>query len=63
MNTPVKIKYEFVDGVLTNDSFQNKACTNDTKTNFGQFVTQKDSLVTIPANGSIEQKATVRFPT
>ena len=63
LDKPITIKYGFVDGVLTDDVFQHKACTTDTMTNFGQFVTQTNTKVTIPANGSIEQNAMVNFPT
>lgn len=34
MNRDITIQYGFVDGVLTNDIFQNKACTTDIMTNF-----------------------------
>ena len=61
-NHPITIKYGFVDGVLTNDSLQNRACTNDTMTNFGQYVTQTERYVQIPARGTVKQTASVNFP-
>lgn len=59
---PIKIKYGFVDGTLTNDELQKKACTTDITKDFGQYVTQDNEMVTIPANGSIKENASVNFP-
>lgn len=59
---PAQIKYWFVDGILTADEMQNKACTDSDMENFWQFVTQNETIVEVPAYGSVQQIASVKFP-
>lgn len=61
-NSDININYSFIDGTLTNDEYQNKACTIDQLTNFGQFVTSENTYVIVPAHDYIEQKASIKFP-
>lgn len=61
-NSEVSLDYSFIDGTVTNDEYQNKACTTNDMSNFWQFVRQDNTSVVIPAHGSVEQKAYITFP-
>lgn len=57
------IDYSFVDWVITNDEYQNKACTISDMANFGQFVQQENASIIVPARWYVQQKAYLKFPT
>ena len=57
------IKISFVDGTFTNDQRRNKACLSDTDTKyFGQYVTGFESILTVPANKTLEKTANFTYP-
>ena len=58
-----KVAVTFVDGTVTNDSSQLKACKNDADIErFGQYVTFDTPEVVIPANDSIQTSFSLEFP-
>lgn len=60
--TPVKIELGFVDGTITNDAEQRKACEPEgSKQQFGQYVTIKEKIIEVPANTTIETHASLKF--
>lgn len=63
-NEKAEIMLGFVDGTITNDSDQKKACKNEGENqNFGKFVEWKNESFEIPANSTIIRNANIQFPT
>jgi hypothetical protein len=61
--TDVQVALNFVDGTVTADADQKKACEpEDSKTNFGQYVTAQDTGLYIKAGQTLQTKASIRFP-
>jgi hypothetical protein len=61
--TDVQVSLNFVDGTVTADEDQKKACEpEESKNNFGQFVIAQDTGLFIQAGQTLETKAKVRFP-
>ena len=59
----VTVDVGFVDGTITNDASQYKACkTSDQKNNFGKFVEMEETVFTIPARTALEKRFTVTYP-
>ncbi len=59
----VKIGVNFVDGTLTADAEQKKACLPEgTKTQFGQYVTGYESELYLPPRWLVRTYATLEFP-
>lgn len=57
------VKLTFVDGTITDDTEQKKACAPEgTKTRFGQYVSIPDDTVQIKAGESVTTTATLTFP-
>lgn len=62
-NQKINLNIGFVDGTITNDGDQKKACKNEgEKEIFWQFVTWYQNIFEIPANSTIIKKATIEFP-
>ncbi len=62
-NQPLKMSINFVDGTVTADSDQKKACQPEgVKTQFGQYVTLEQDTFEIPAQQTIKVNATATFP-
>lgn len=62
-NKPVKIGVNFVDGTTTADAEWKRACEPEwSKTNFWQYITIDDNAFEIPARGTLQTKAKVKFP-
>jgi len=61
--TEVEVQLGFVDGTITNDTEQKKACQPEsTMSQFGQHVAASETWFTIPAKTTIETHAKVTFP-
>lgn len=61
--TKTKISLNFVDGTITADEDQKKACEpENTKTNFGQYVTDYPTSIEIAAGETVKVWAKVTFP-
>lgn len=59
----IEVTIEFVDGTLTNDERQNKACMNAGQNeNFGQYVGWYTSSFIIPANDLVIKHAKLQLP-
>ncbi len=62
-NKAVKIGVNFVDGSNTADAEWKKACEPEwSKINFWQYVTIDDTAFEIPAKGTLQTRAKVKFP-
>lgn len=62
-NTGVAIKLDFVDGTVTNDANQNKACRNPGETDlFGQYMSVPNKQFTIPASSAVIMSGELNFP-
>ncbi len=61
--SPVTIKINFVDGTITNDSDQKKACQPEsTKDRFGKYISIPQTEYRLQPQQSIEVHATAEFP-
>jgi len=61
--TDVDVQLNFVDGTVSADDSQNKACQPEgTKTQFGQFVDFVDERLTVKAGTTMETHANINFP-
>lgn len=61
--TDVDVILNFVDGTITADDSQNKACQPEwTKSNFGQYVDYVSEVITVEAGSTVETHAEVKFP-
>ncbi len=61
--TDVDVRLNFVDWTITADWSQNKACQPEwTQSNFGEFVTYNEDIITIRAWTTLETRAHVTFP-
>lgn len=61
--TDVEVQLWFVDGAITNDAEQKKACQPEASTTqFWQYVKSEWTGFTIPARSTIETHATLTFP-
>jgi hypothetical protein len=61
--TDVDVVLWFVDGTITNDADQKKACQPEAIINqFWQYVKPEKTLFSIPANTTIETRAKITFP-
>lgn len=63
--TDTTVRLNFVDGTITADDTQNKACQpEETKENFWQYVhmPEEDRVIDIPAGTTIETHASINFP-
>lgn len=61
--TDVDVKLNFVDGTISADDSQNKACQPEwMKQQFGQFVDFVDEVLTVKAGTTLETHANIRFP-
>ncbi len=59
----VKLSIWFVDGTITNDTDQKKACKNEgEKEIFWQFVTWYENSFELPGNTTLIKKASIEFP-
>ena len=59
----VEVNLGIVDCVITNDSYQKKACKNEwDKAEFWQYVTYTGTSLKIPANKSVRETASIKFP-
>ncbi|HMS91782.1 MAG TPA: hypothetical protein PKC87_06160, partial [Candidatus Absconditabacterales bacterium] len=59
----IQATIEFVDGTVTNDQRQNKACMQQGENQkFGKYVTGFTASFTIPANSTITHHATFTLP-
>lgn len=62
-NTDVTVKVNFVDGTITNDAEQKKACQPEwSKEQFGQYVTIEDTEFFLAANSTVETHAKLTMP-
>lgn len=62
-NTPATLWMNFVDGALTADFDQKKACLPEwEKSGFGQYVTWFTETIEIPANSTVRTKAQLLYP-
>lgn len=61
--TNTKISLNFVDGTITADADQKKACEPESsKTNFGQYITDYPTTVEIDAGETVKIGAKAKFP-
>jgi hypothetical protein len=61
--TDVEVILWFVDGTITNDQDQKKACQPEAiVSQFGQYVKPDQTVFSIPANTTIETRAKLTFP-
>lgn len=61
--TDATISINFVDGTITADQDQKKACEPETSnTNFGQYITGYSTIITIPAGTTLQTGASATFP-
>jgi hypothetical protein len=59
----VPINISFVDGTITNDADQKKACKNEgDNQQFGKYVSGPTGTIIVPAQGTITQTGTIMFP-
>ncbi|HCB51692.1 TPA: hypothetical protein DEP21_03920 [Patescibacteria group bacterium] len=62
-NQDAYVNLNFVDGTVTNDADQKKACKNEGENqNFGKYITWKQEPVFIKARGNTEVHAKLLFP-
>lgn len=60
---PTDISLSFVDGTITNDADQKKACKNEWENqNFGQYMQLEKNTVTVPARGSTTFTGILQLP-
>ena len=63
--TDVKVKLNFVDGTITADESQKKACQpEETQENFWQYVifAENEKVFDVPAGSRVERHAQIQFP-
>lgn len=61
-DSEARIEIWFVDGVITNDQWKNKACDQSKMTNFGQYMTGYESPIVLPAHTSIQKRISFLWP-
>ncbi|AHB41481.1 hypothetical protein P148_SR1C00001G0691 [candidate division SR1 bacterium RAAC1_SR1_1] len=60
---PTDVSINFVDGTITNDADQKKACKNEGENqNFGQYMTLENKTISVPARGNTTFTGVLELP-
>ncbi len=58
----ILVSMEFVDGTFTNDQWKNRACMDNQKEKFGQYVTGLEESFILPAKWGVIKHALLTYP-